>query len=99
MSPKAFRGDCWSPRLIKLTDRSEYFDCFELIESYFKGINRHLEPLFMLRLCPVSVATVEKLLIQLSQFLHNRPFSYSTKEPGSGDIFIHFYTRSSIEWR
>ena len=27
----------------------------------------------------------------------NRPFSYSTKEPGSSDIFIHFYTRSSIE--
>ena len=29
----------------------------------------------------------------------NRPFSYSTKEPGSSDIFIHFYTRCSIEWR
>ena len=29
----------------------------------------------------------------------NRPFSYSTKEPGSSVIFIHFYTRSSIEWR
>ena len=29
----------------------------------------------------------------------NRPFSYSTKEPGSSVIFIHFYTRGSIEWR
>ena len=29
----------------------------------------------------------------------NRPFSYSTKESGSSDIFIHFYTRGSIEWR
>ena len=29
----------------------------------------------------------------------NRPFSYSTKESGSSDIFIHFYTQSSIEWR
>ena len=29
----------------------------------------------------------------------NRPFSYSTKEPGSSDIFIQFYTRGSIEWR
>ena len=29
----------------------------------------------------------------------NRPFSYSTKEPGSSVIFIHFYTRRSIEWR
>ena len=28
-----------------------------------------------------------------------RPFSYSTKEPGSSVIFIHFYTRGSIEWR
>ena len=26
-----------------------------------------------------------------------RHFSYSTKEPGSDIIFIHFYTRSSIE--
>ena len=31
--------------------------------------------------------------------LSNRPFSYSTKEPGSSVIFIHFYTRGSIEWR
>ena len=29
----------------------------------------------------------------------NGPFSYSTKEPGSSDIFIQFYTRGSIEWR
>ena len=28
----------------------------------------------------------------------NRPFS-STQEPGSSDIFLQFYTRSSIEWR
>ena len=28
----------------------------------------------------------------------NRPFSYSTIESGSSDIFIHFYTRGSIEW-
>ena len=31
--------------------------------------------------------------------LSNRPFSYSAKEPGSSVIFIHFYTRGSIEWR
>ena len=31
--------------------------------------------------------------------LGNRPFSYSGKEPGSSVIFIHFYTRGSIEWR
>ena len=30
---------------------------------------------------------------------NNRPFSYSTKEPGSGVIFIPFYSRGSIEWR
>ena len=29
----------------------------------------------------------------------NRPFSYSTKEPGSSDIFIQFYSQGSIEWR
>ena len=29
----------------------------------------------------------------------NRPFSYSAKESGSSVIFIHFYTRDSIEWR
>ena len=27
----------------------------------------------------------------------NRPFNYSTKEPGSSDIFIQFYTQGSIE--
>ena len=32
-------------------------------------------------------------------YASNRPFSYSTKEPGSSDIFIQFYTRGSIEWR
>ena len=32
-------------------------------------------------------------------FVCNRPFSYSGKEPGSIVIFIHFYTRGSIEWR
>ena len=30
---------------------------------------------------------------------YNRPVSCSTKEPGSSGIFMHFYTRSSIEWR
>ena len=29
----------------------------------------------------------------------NRPFSYSTKEPGSSDIFIQIYARGSKEWR
>ena len=32
-------------------------------------------------------------------YRRNRPFSYITKEPGSSVIFIHFYTRGSIEWR
>ena len=31
------------------------------------------------------------------QYASNRPFSYSTKEPGSSVIFIHFYARASIE--
>ena len=31
--------------------------------------------------------------------MSNRPFSYSTKEPGSSVIFIQFYTQGSIEWR
>ena len=31
--------------------------------------------------------------------LYNRPFSYSTKESGSGVIFIHFYTGGLIKWR
>ena len=30
---------------------------------------------------------------------NNRPCSYSAKEPGSSVIFIHFYTRDSIERR
>ena len=33
------------------------------------------------------------------EIIINRPFSYSTKEPGSSDIFIQFYTRGSTEWR
>ena len=36
---------------------------------------------------------------RVNQELSNRPFSYSTKESGSSDIFIHFYTQNSIEWR
>ena len=35
----------------------------------------------------------------LGMVFNNRPFSYSTKEPGSSVIFIQFYTRGSIEWR
>ena len=31
--------------------------------------------------------------------MFNRPFSYSTKEPGSSDIFIRFYTRGSTVYR
>ena len=34
-----------------------------------------------------------------SNYRVNRPFSYSAKGPGSSVIFIHFYTRDSIEWR
>ena len=29
----------------------------------------------------------------------NRPFSYSTKEPGSSVVFIYVYARGSIKWR
>ena len=36
---------------------------------------------------------------KLHQSKHNRPFSYSTKEPGSSDIFIQFYSQGSIELR
>ena len=35
----------------------------------------------------------------MAPYYVNRPFSYSTKEPGSSVISIHFYTRGSIEWR
>ena len=38
-------------------------------------------------------------VIEFSIRLKNRPFSYSTKEPGSSDIFIQFYSQGSIEWR
>ena len=50
-----------------------------------------------------------KLLDQVREnswrmFSHNRAFSYSTKELGSSDNFIHFYTflygmEGSIDWR
>ena len=40
-----------------------------------------------------------KLMIAFRSAADNRPFSYSAKEPGSSVIFIHFYTRDSIEWR
>ena len=30
--------------------------------------------------------------------IYNKPFSYSTKEPGSSVIFILFYTQGSTEW-
>ena len=36
-------------------------------------------------------------LIKVAQA--NRPFSYSTKEPGSCDILIQFYSQGSIELR
>ena len=41
----------------------------------------------------------EMLVYLLPNAVGNRPFSYSTKEPGSSVIFIQFYTRGSIEWR
>ena len=44
----------------------------------------------------------QEIYVDLSCFMHpvhNKPFSYSKKEPGSSDIFIQFYTRGSIEWR
>ena len=44
------------------------------------------------------VVAITRTQLDYFRFLH-RPFSYSTKEPGSSDIFIQFYTRSSIEWR
>ena len=37
--------------------------------------------------------------VKLGVSSDHRPFSYSTKEPGSSVIFIHFYTRRSIQWR
>ena len=45
-----------------------------------------------------SLQLYDFVLIEFSN-VYNRPFSYSRKEPGSSDIFIQFYTRSSIEWR
>ena len=42
-----------------------------------------------------SAKTFDSYLIEVE----NRPFSYSAKEPGSSVLFIHFYTRDSIEWR
>ena len=45
-----------------------------------------------------DVATLDVLVKQFPADV-NRPFSYSAKEPGSSVIFIHFYTRDSIEWR
>ena len=35
----------------------------------------------------------------LQNTIGNRHFSYSTKKPGSSNIFIQLYTRGSIEWR
>ena len=50
---------------------------------------------------PLTPATKikKRKCIKCMKVPRNRPFSYSTKEPGSSDIFIHFYTRGSIEWR
>ena len=47
-------------------------------------------------------AALEELKFIIFESYHktsNRPCSYSTKEPGSSDIFRQFYTRGSTEWR
>ena len=46
-----------------------------------------------------SLQAVDILEVCIKIVEPNRPFSYSAKEPGSSAIFIHFYTRDSIEWR
>ena len=44
----------------------------------------------------VSFSDLGKCMMPLKSY---RPFSSSTKEPGSSVTFIHFYTQGSIEWR
>ena len=53
-----------------------------------------------------KMSTIRKTIVckahgvsSISKICLNRPFSYSTKEPGSSDIFVQFYTRGSTEWR
>ena len=51
-----------------------------------------------------SIAFFNRILIESSKIRHsnamrlrkNRPFSYSTKEPGSR-VIVHLYTRVSID--
>ena len=45
----------------------------------------------------LSLSRLAKVLNLISHYY--RPFSYSTKEPGSSVIFKHFYTQGAIEWR
>ena len=33
--------------------------------------------------------------LDFEMLLVNRPFNYSKKEPGSSDVFIHYYTRGT----
>ena len=48
---------------------------------------------------PVLDPEIKEMQVKGLHWDKNRPFSYSAKEPGSSVIFIHFYTRDSIEWR
>ena len=55
-------------------------------------------------MCPLDLLLISPCFQHRTDVFHdtkgsNRPFSYSTKEPGSSDILIHFYTQGSIEWR
>ena len=68
--------------------------------TYFAGLGRNIQYSTsneMNSLVSVLLAAVEKFIQANEAF--NRPFSYPTKESGSSVIFIHFYTRGSIEWR
>ena len=62
---------------------------FQLIFALSSG----LQVIAFLYLCLV------KYHVEMPLNYYNRPFSYSTKEPGSSDIFIQFYVQGSIEWR
>ena len=44
-------------------------------------------------------ATQSRYLLSWRQRYTNRSLTCSTKESGSSDKFIHFYTKFSIEWR
>ena len=77
-----------------------------VVRSYFRFLNAFIRELIRDNFASSDLQMIwfihRKFYLPSGLVYHcfssvHRPFSYSSKESGSSDIFIHVYTRGSIE--